>query len=59
MKSVCFVDDDKDEIRRFRQFMGDRYIVGTGTTLDDALQDLKNRKVRKPDLFVLAPQLPV
>jgi len=53
MKSVCFVDDDKDEIRHFRQFMGDRYIVGTGTTLDDALQDLKNRKVRKPDLFML------
>jgi hypothetical protein len=52
-KSVCYVDDDQDEIRRFRKFMGDRYIVGAGVTLDDALQELEESRVRKPDLFLL------
>jgi|SRR5450631_1034977 CheY-like chemotaxis protein len=53
MKSICFVDDDKDEVRRFRETMSQRYIVGAGATLDEALDDIQNRRVGKPDLFLL------
>jgi predicted nucleotide-binding protein len=49
-KSVCYVDDDRDELRRFRNTFQDRYILGTGTTLKEALDDLGNNK---PDLFLL------
>jgi hypothetical protein len=52
-KSVCYVDDDKDEIRRFRNTFQDRYILGTGTTLTDALSDLRDKRISKPDLFLL------
>ena len=49
-KSVCYVDDDSDELKRFRSTFQDRYILGIGTTLDDALNDLGKNK---PDLFLL------
>jgi hypothetical protein len=52
-KSVCYVDDDTDELRRFQNTFQDRYILGTGTTLSDALDDLKNKRISKPDLFLL------
>jgi CheY-like chemotaxis protein len=52
-KSVCFVDDDQDEIRRFRDCMGDRYIVGAGVTLDQAIKELRENRVPKPDLVLL------
>ena len=51
-KTVCFVDDDNEEVRRFRKHMGDRYIVGAGVTLDDALKELKGKRVDRPDLFL-------
>lgn len=53
MKSICFVDDDKDELRRFRESFDDLFIIGTGVSLDAALDDLRRRRIRKPDLFVL------
>jgi tetrahydromethanopterin S-methyltransferase subunit F len=52
-KSVCYVDDDTDELRRFRNTFQDRYILGIGTTLDEALDDLRNKHISKPDLFLL------
>lgn len=52
-KAVCFVDDDGDEVRRFREFMRDHYIVGAGTTLVKALDELHEQRVGKPDLFLL------
>jgi CheY-like chemotaxis protein len=52
-KSVCYVDDDEDEIRRFRDNLASRYILGTGTTLADALEDLRQQHVSKPDLILL------
>jgi hypothetical protein len=52
-KAVCFVDDDADELHRFREFMKDHYIVGAGPTLDKALAELGDQRVRKPDLFLL------
>ncbi|HTD25140.1 MAG TPA: hypothetical protein VK738_21000 [Terriglobales bacterium] len=52
-KSICFVDDDPDEIERFRKYMGERYIIGAATMLEDALDQLQKQHVRKPDLFLL------
>jgi CheY-like chemotaxis protein len=52
-KSVCYVDDDEDEIKRFRDNLASRYILGTGTTLAAALNDLKQQRISKPDLILL------
>jgi CheY-like chemotaxis protein len=52
-KAICFVDDDEDEVRRFRESMQGRYVVGAATTLDKALSDLVERRASKPDLFLL------
>jgi hypothetical protein len=52
-KSVCYVDDDSDELTRFRNTFQDRYILGIGTTLDEALDDLRDKHISKPDLFLL------
>lgn len=53
MKSICFVDDDREELRRFLECLGDRYIIGAATSLDEAIGELRRRRARKPDLFVL------
>jgi len=52
-KSILYVDDDQAEIKRFRKNLGDRYIIGTGTTLQTAIRDLKDQRVTKPDLVLL------
>ncbi|SRR6266478_1769407 len=52
-KSICFVDDDQDEIRRFRNSMGERYILGAGVTLDQAIKELRENRVPEPDLVLL------
>jgi CheY-like chemotaxis protein len=52
-KSICYVDDDEDEIKRFRDNLGSCYMLGTGTTLTAALDDLKEQRISKPDLILL------
>jgi hypothetical protein len=52
-KSVCYVDDDESEIKRFRDNLGSRYIIGAGTTLADALKELNEKHISKPDIFLL------
>lgn len=52
-KSICYVDDDREEVRRFSEVLRERYIVGAGATLDEALEQLRQQRVRKPDIFVL------
>ena len=32
VSSICFVDDDPEELRRFRQLLGRRFVVGGGTS---------------------------
>src|SRR5215471_16643193 len=44
---------DEEEIRRFQMCMNDRYIVGAGTTVREALTMLSSQAVRKPDIFLL------
>lgn len=51
--AVCFVDDDLSEIERFRKYLGDRFTVGAGQSIGDALADLKSRGRKKPDVFLL------
>ncbi len=50
---LCVVDDDPEEIRRFRENMGRRFIIGAGTSLDSALDDLRRQGHSSPDLYVL------
>ena len=51
--SLCFVDDDLAELRRFRENLKSEFVIGVGRTLDDALADLKRNGRERPDLFVL------
>lgn len=36
-KTICLIDDQVDEIERFRRFLSDRFNVGGGTSIDQAL----------------------
>ncbi|MGA2625171.1 MAG: hypothetical protein ABSF91_15045 [Bacteroidota bacterium] len=51
-KSICFVDDDPEEIRRFRENLKARYCIGAGTSVSQALEDLKKNGGRRPKLFL-------
>ena len=56
--ALCFVDDDPDELARFKKFLGKHYFVGVGTTLSRAMRDLKKSYNGKVDLFVLDMYFP-
>ena len=55
---LCFVDDGPDEIRRFKSTFGDRFTIGAGQTLDDALRDLRSQGEDEPSLCVLDMYFP-
>jgi hypothetical protein len=53
-RSLCFIDDDPAELARFKKALGNAYLVGAGTSLASALDDLKNFQGNKRvDLYVL------
>ena len=52
-KAICLIDDDPDEINRFRANLAPRFIVGAGTSIASALEDLQANGREKPDLFLL------
>jgi DNA-binding response OmpR family regulator len=52
-RRLCVVDDDPEELRRFREYMETRFIIGAGTSLDAALEDLRRQGHSSPDLYVL------
>ena len=39
--SLCLVDDDENELKRFKKSFGDEYYVGIGTNLNKAESDLR------------------
>ena len=51
--AVCVVDDNPEEIRRFRENLGKFFIIGAGTSISEALSDLKKQGYKKPHLFIL------
>jgi hypothetical protein len=51
--AICFVDDDPREISRFRKHLSGRFDIGAGSSIVDALDDLRNTTHRKPDVFLL------
>lgn len=55
---VCFVDDDPEEIRRFRQAFGSQFQVACGTSLKAAMQEVRSLKAKRPDLFLLDMYFP-
>jgi CheY-like chemotaxis protein len=58
-KAICFVDDDSDELVRFRKNLGNDFIIGAGTDINEARKDLQKQfellqeKPRRPDLYLL------
>ena len=56
--AVCFVDDDRAELDRFKRALGSRFDIGIGTNIEEALGDLKTRGRKKPDLFALDMYFP-
>src|SRR5713226_8561654 len=52
-KAVCFVDDDPEEIQRFRCNLEREFDIGSGTSLDEALNDLRAQGRARPNLFLL------
>jgi hypothetical protein len=56
--AVCFVDDDPDELARFKKCFGSSYFVGVGKNFQRAVNDLRRTYTRKPDLFVLDMYFP-
>ena len=56
--SVCFVDDDPAELRRFRENLQSEFVIGAGRTLDEAMADLRKSGRERPDLFVLDMYFP-
>lgn len=52
-KAICLIDDDSDEIKRFRTSLAPRLIVGAGTSIASALEDLRASGHERPDLFLL------
>jgi CheY-like chemotaxis protein len=53
LKAVCLVDDNFKEIKRFRKYLKDYFVIGAGTSISEALSDLQKQGVKKPDLFIL------
>lgn len=52
-KSILYLDDDNEEVNRFRDVMRDYFIVGCGVRLDEALDELWKNRVDTPDLVLL------
>jgi len=57
-RSLCFIDDDPNELARFKQAVGREFLVGVGTSHDKALEDLKTQGRRHVDLYVLDMYFP-
>jgi hypothetical protein len=58
-RSLCFIDDDPAELARFKKAMGDAYLIGAGTSLASALDDLEDVQGNKyVDLYVLDMYFP-
>lgn len=52
-KAICLIDDDPDEIKRFCKNLSARFVVGAGTSITTALEDLRANGRERPDLFLL------
>ena len=56
--SVCFVDDDKNELNRFVNYLQKDFIIGIGTNPKEALASLNEKGINRPDLWVLDMYFP-
>jgi hypothetical protein len=56
--SVCFLDADPLELRRFKKVCSDRFDIGIGRSTSEALRDFDPSGKRKPDLLLLDMYLP-
>lgn len=52
-KPICFVDDDPNERERVIKYLGDKFVIGTGGSIEAAINNLKEITIRKPHLFLL------
>ena len=51
--ALCFIDDDPEEINRFRTSLSNRFVIGAGADPETALEDLRNQGRNKPNLFLV------
>ena len=56
---VCFIDDDPDELERFRTAMSGRYQVITATNMTACRDQLATLGRKRPDLWVLDLFFPI
>ncbi len=52
-RTICFIDDDVNELTRFKDAMKRVYKVITGSSYEECSDKLKKHKLKKPDLWVL------
>ncbi|MGA9365727.1 MAG: hypothetical protein WBW16_15305 [Bacteroidota bacterium] len=50
--AICFIDNEKDEIDRFCRYLDKWFVIGAGTSVKQAMDELKNRHVEKPNAFI-------
>ena len=55
---VCFIDDDVDEICRFKDAMNGYFKVSYGRNLSESEEYIKNRKLSSPKLWILDMYMP-
>jgi|GEM_PF-5331340 len=56
--AVCFVDDDPEELTRFKTVFKDRFEIGVGHSPREARLDLQHQGKGAPDLFLLDMYIP-
>ncbi len=52
-RTVCFIDDDPAELSRFKNAMQNHYEVIAGVSYKECQDQLGERKLEKPELWVL------
>ncbi len=52
-KTICFIDDDPQELSRFNEAMKNHYEVISGLNYKECKDKLEKKKLKKPDLWVL------
>jgi len=52
-KTLCFIDDDPQELSRFNRAMKNHYEVISGLNYKECKDKLKKKNLKKPDLWVL------
>ncbi len=56
--AICVVDDQEEVQQRVRRFLGDRFVLGVGASVEEAMRDLRFQGVDRPKLFLIDMYFP-